>query len=87
MQLAFAPQLDSSVFFLFLPTFPTAVALPAGVPPHLLVSSSFAPVGGEARIKVVGVGGGGGNALTRMIETNMQARCADFLLRSLQFVV
>jgi hypothetical protein len=32
------------------------------------------PVNGEARIKVIGVGGGGGNALNRMIEADLQAR-------------
>ncbi|KIY98816.1 cell division protein FtsZ [Monoraphidium neglectum] len=31
-----------------------------------------APTNGEARIKVIGVGGGGGNALNRMIEADLQ---------------
>jgi hypothetical protein len=33
-----------------------------------------APTNGEARIKVIGVGGGGGNALNRMIEADLQVR-------------
>ena len=45
---------------------------------YLLVQSypsdNGAPTNGEARIKVIGVGGGGGNALNRMIEADLQAR-------------
>lgn len=51
-------------------------ALPtaAGSLPYLCVTSgpSYAPIEGEARIKVIGVGGGGGNALVRMITADMQ---------------
>ncbi|MEW5316217.1 MAG: hypothetical protein WDW38_007599 [Sanguina aurantia] len=32
----------------------------------------YMPVGGDARIKVIGVGGGGGNALNRMINSGLQ---------------
>ncbi|KAG1657360.1 hypothetical protein FOA52_015914 [Chlamydomonas sp. UWO 241] len=42
---------------------------------NLVVQSSgypgFAPVGGRANIKVIGVGGGGGNALNRMIGSGL----------------
>ena len=31
-------------------------------------------VGGDARIKVIGVGGGGGNAINRMVSSGLQAR-------------
>lgn len=45
---------------------------------YLLVQSfpseNGAPTNGEARIKVIGVGGGGGNALNRMIEADLQVR-------------
>jgi len=41
--------------------------------PYLMVHSlGYAPVGGDARIKVIGVGGGGGNALNRMIDSGLQ---------------
>lgn len=46
--------------------------------PYTTVHSSgypgYAPVGGDASIKVIGVGGGGGNALNRMIASGLQAR-------------
>ena len=35
-------------------------------------AGSYSPVGGDARIKVIGVGGGGGNALNRMIASGLQ---------------
>lgn len=31
--------------------------------------------GGDAQIKVIGVGGGGGNAINRMIASGLQVRC------------
>ena len=34
----------------------------------------YGPVGGDARIKVIGVGGGGGNAVNRMISSGLQVR-------------
>lgn len=34
----------------------------------------YVPVGGDARIKVIGVGGGGNNALNRMIASGLQVR-------------
>mmetsp|Transcript_19139 Transcript_19139/g.32903 ORF Transcript_19139/g.32903 Transcript_19139/m.32903 type:complete len:447 (+) Transcript_19139:3-1343(+) len=42
--------------------------------PYFVVQSSgeYTPVGGDARIKVIGVGGGGNNALNRMIATGLQ---------------
>jgi cell division protein FtsZ len=45
-------------------------------PSYLVVQSapSFSPVGGDARIKVIGVGGGGNNALNRMIASGLQVR-------------
>lgn len=43
---------------------------------NLVVQSAgypgFAPVGGDANVKVIGVGGGGGNALNRMIGSGLQ---------------
>lgn len=38
-------------------------------------STGYTPIGGDARIKVIGVGGGGGNALNRMINSGLQVRC------------
>ncbi|KAL6781472.1 FTSZ1 [Auxenochlorella protothecoides x Auxenochlorella symbiontica] len=35
-------------------------------------SGNYGPVGGDARIKVIGVGGGGGNAVNRMISSGLQ---------------
>jgi hypothetical protein len=35
-------------------------------------AASYGPVGGDARIKVIGVGGGGGNAVNRMIDSGLQ---------------
>jgi hypothetical protein len=35
-------------------------------------TGSYGPVGGDARIKVIGVGGGGGNAVNRMISSGLQ---------------
>ena len=32
----------------------------------------FTSAGGDARIKVIGVGGGGGNAINRMINSGLQ---------------
>lgn len=37
-------------------------------------ASGYGPVGGDARIKVIGVGGGGGNAVNRMISSGLQVR-------------
>ncbi|GLC55875.1 Cell division protein FtsZ 1 [Pleodorina starrii] len=37
-----------------------------------LASTGYTPFGGDARIKVIGVGGGGGNALNRMISSGLQ---------------
>lgn len=34
--------------------------------------ASFSAIGGDARIKVIGVGGGGGNAVNRMIQSGLQ---------------
>lgn len=43
---------------------------------YMLVHSTgydgYEPVGGDASIKVIGVGGGGGNALNRMIASGLQ---------------
>jgi cell division protein FtsZ len=36
--------------------------------------ANYGPVGGDARIKVIGVGGGGGNAVNRMISSGLQVR-------------
>jgi hypothetical protein len=36
-----------------------------------LIITPFRGVGGDARIKVVGVGGGGGNAVNRMIQSEL----------------
>lgn len=38
------------------------------------------PANGEARIKVIGVGGGGGNALNRMIEADLQVRASTSMV-------
>ena len=38
------------------------------------VTSGYGPVGGDARIKVIGCGGGGGNAVNRMIQSGLQVR-------------
>ncbi|KAL3139284.1 Cell division protein FtsZ 1 [Trebouxia sp. C0009 RCD-2024] len=35
-------------------------------------NNGFGPVGGDAQIKVIGVGGGGGNAINRMIASGLQ---------------
>ena len=35
-------------------------------------ADTYGPVGGDARIKVIGVGGGGGNAVNRMISSGLQ---------------
>ncbi|KAK9823837.1 hypothetical protein WJX72_005852 [[Myrmecia] bisecta] len=35
-------------------------------------TNGFGPIGGDARIKVIGVGGGGGNAINRMISSGLQ---------------
>ncbi|GIL69559.1 hypothetical protein Vretimale_13643 [Volvox reticuliferus] len=37
-----------------------------------VASTGYTPFGGDARIKVIGVGGGGGNALNRMICSGLQ---------------
>ncbi|EFJ43301.1 plastid division protein FtsZ1 [Volvox carteri f. nagariensis] len=37
-----------------------------------VASTGYTPFGGDARIKVIGVGGGGGNALNRMISSGLQ---------------
>lgn len=42
------------------------------VPRASYSASNYGPVGGDARIKVVGVGGGGGNAVNRMISSGLQ---------------
>ena len=45
-------------------------------------ASNYGPMGGDARIKVIGVGGGGGNAVNRMISSGLQVcgRCwADMM--------
>jgi hypothetical protein len=44
--------------------------------PYMVVQSmpGYTPVGGDARIKVIGVGGGGNNALNRMIASGLQVR-------------
>lgn len=44
------------------------------VPRASYSASNYGPVGGDARIKVVGVGGGGGNAVNRMISSGLQVR-------------
>lgn len=57
-----------------------AVAVPVNKKSRVLVavtrasysSNNYGPVGGDARIKVVGVGGGGGNAVNRMISSGLQ---------------
>ncbi|KAG2425689.1 hypothetical protein HXX76_013531 [Chlamydomonas incerta] len=38
----------------------------------VVASTGYIPFGGDARIKVIGVGGGGGNALNRMINSGLQ---------------
>ncbi|GFR46716.1 hypothetical protein Agub_g8339 [Astrephomene gubernaculifera] len=38
----------------------------------IVASTGYTPFGGDARIKVIGVGGGGGNALNRMINSGLQ---------------
>jgi len=40
-------------------------------------ANNYGPMGGDARIKVIGVGGGGGNAVNRMISSGLQVcdRC------------
>lgn len=35
-------------------------------------AENYGPMGGDARIKVIGVGGGGGNAVNRMISSGLQ---------------
>ena len=47
-----------------------------GRSPYLMVHSDgySQAVVGDARIKVIGVGGGGGNALNRMIQGGLQVR-------------
>lgn len=35
-------------------------------------ADTYGPMGGDARIKVIGVGGGGGNAVNRMISSGLQ---------------
>lgn len=42
------------------------------VPRASYSNANYGPVGGDARIKVVGVGGGGGNAVNRMINSGLQ---------------
>ena len=37
----------------------------------------YGPVGGDAAIKVIGVGGGGGNAVNRMINSGLQVNTSD----------
>lgn len=53
-------------------------------PSYLVVQSapSFSPVGGDARIKVIGVGGGGNNALNRMIASGLQVSEESSVLNS-----
>ena len=41
-------------------------------------ASGYGPVGGDARIKVIGVGGGGGNAVNRMISSGLQVSTSRF---------
>lgn len=38
---------------------------------------SFSAIGGDARIKVIGVGGGGGNAVNRMIQSGLQVHAPE----------
>ncbi|PNH00741.1 Cell division protein FtsZ 1, chloroplastic [Tetrabaena socialis] len=38
----------------------------------VVANSGYIPFGGDARIKVIGCGGGGGNALNRMISSGLQ---------------
>jgi hypothetical protein len=56
-------------------------------PSYLVVQSapSFSPVGGDARIKVIGVGGGGNNALNRMIASGLQVRKQSSVSKSFVF--
>jgi hypothetical protein len=46
----------------------------AAVPVASYSANNYGPVGGDARIKVIGVGGGGGNAVNRMISSGLQVR-------------
>ena len=46
-------------------------------------ASNYGPMGGEARIKVIGVGGGGGNAVNRMISSGLQVRSHVYGLKRL----
>lgn len=45
-------------------------------------ANNYGPMGGDARIKVIGVGGGGGNAVNRMISSGLQVcnRCMLLIL-------
>ncbi len=45
------------------------------------VSTSSQAAGGDAQIKVIGVGGGGGNAINRMIASGLQVRPCSPVLR------
>ncbi len=63
----------------------TAPRARVGPPPrakYMMLQSmplgAYTPVGGEARIKVIGVGGGGNNALNRMIDSGLQVSCFCF---------
>jgi cell division GTPase FtsZ len=46
-----------------------------GLPKMCLVA------GGDARIKVIGVGGGGGNAINRMINSGLQVILFSYIFR------
>lgn len=47
---------------------------------------SFCPAGGDARIKVIGVGGGGNNAINRMIGSGLQVCCSPAGVSTLQIL-
>ncbi len=48
----------------------------AGQPVDPMLLQQQHNMNGHAFIKVVGVGGGGGNAINRMISSGLQVRCA-----------
>ena len=44
-----------------------------------LLMPALVPAGGDARIKVIGVGGGGGNAVNRMVSSGLQVASPSIL--------
>ncbi|KDD77168.1 tubulin/FtsZ GTPase [Helicosporidium sp. ATCC 50920] len=54
------------------PRFGVVTGRRAFVKANAFKTEAFGPVGGDAKIKVIGVGGGGGNAVNRMISSGLQ---------------